>query len=579
MEASPRPSDSSATMTGPDVEAQHRGNKIPYFRYLIDQAGVTPAVLHHEYEGRGTPESPYVVDFLPDDPYNPMEIARWRKWFITLVQAFATLSVSFSSSAYTGGVGSLRAEMGVSNEVAILGVSLYVLGFAIGPLIWAPLSEIYGRQKLFFGSYLALTAFLGGAAGAPDITTLLVLRFFAGAFGSSPLTNAGGVIADMFSAEERGSATGIFAMAPFLGPAVGPIAGGFLGEAAGWRWVEGMMCIFAGILWIISSLTYPETYAPVLLSQRARKLAEQTGKSYISRIDAGRPVTTANQKLKTAMLRPWVLLFREPIVFITSVYMAIIYGTMYLCFAAFPIVFQLGRGWSPGIGGLPFVGMAVGITFATVGTILDNRRYARISAATGGNAPPEARLPPAILGSVLIPAGMFWFAWTNGPEIHWIVPIMGGAVFGAGIVLVFLSIMSYLVDAYIIYAASALAANSVLRSLFGAAFPLFTSYMYESLGNHWASSVPAFLALACAPFPFLFWKYGAAIRMKCRYASEAALVLQKMRGKHESAEQAEEEVLQEERDAAVAVAAAGGVPIAPTASRTVNEKDVRETSS
>lgn len=313
----------------------------------------------------------------------------------------------------------------------------------------------------------------------------------------------------------------------------GPIAGGFLGEAAGWRWVQGMIAIFNGVFWIISTVTYPETYIPVLLKQRAAALSKMTGKVYISKLEAGQPSRTVAQQFKTALSRPLVLLFREPIVLFTSIYMAIIYGTLYLCFAAFPIVFQLGRGWSPGIGGLAFCGLAVGMTLAVIGNIVDNKRYARVAAAHGGMAPPEARLPAAMVGSVLIPVGMFWFAWTNGPDVHWAVPIIGSGVFGAGIVLIFLSLMTYLVDSYVIFAASVLAANSVLRSLFGAAFPLFTTYMYQDLGVHWASSIPAFLAVACIPCPFIFYKYGAQIRMKCEFASEAANVLQRMRTMHE----------------------------------------------
>lgn len=432
-----------------EADESHRptaNNKISYVRTIVDQAGVTDHVLHHNYAGHGTSESPYLVEFLPDDPFNAMTFAKSRKWMITLVQAVATLSVSFASSAFSGGLGDVITDFGVSSEVAILGVSMFVLGFAIGPLFWAPLSEMYGRQKLFFFTYMALTAFNAGAAGAQTVEGMIILRFFAGAFGSSPLTNAGGVIADMFNASERGIATSIFAMAPFLGPALGPIAGGFLGESAGWRWVQGMITIFNGILWIVSTLTYPETYAPVLLQQRAKALSKMTGKVYISKLDLGVPHQSLAQKLSTALMRPWILLFMEPIVLITSIYMAIVYGTLYLCFAAFPIVFQQGRGWSPGIGGLAFIGIAVGMTIATIGSILDNKRYAKLAAAHGGAAPPEARLPPGLIGSILIPAGMFWFAWTNGPEIHWVVSIIGAGVFGAGIVLVFLSLMTYLID-------------------------------------------------------------------------------------------------------------------------------------
>jgi len=317
-------------------------------------------------------------------------------------------------------------------------------------------------------------------------------------------------------------------MAPFLGPSIGPIVGGFLGEAEGWRWVEGLMAIFTGVLWIACSLYVPETYAPVLLRKRAAKLSQMTGKVYVSKVDAYNKQTKAEQ-VKTALLRPWILLLTEPIVLLTSIYIAIIYGTLYLLFAAFPIVFQLNRGWTPGISGLAFCGVAVGMIGAVGYVIVDNRRYNRVAdRSPGGVAPPEARLPLACVGSVLLPVGLFWFAWTNGPEVHWVVPIVASGFFAAGLVMVFLSLMGYLIDSYVVFAASVLAANSVLRSLFGAAFPLFATEMYKNLGIHWASTVPAFLALACVPFPFLFYKYGDKIRMRCKYAAEAAAVLKHM---------------------------------------------------
>jgi hypothetical protein len=108
----------------------------------------------------------------------------------------------------------------------------------------------------------------------------------------------------------------------------------------------------------------------------------------------------------------------------------------------------------------------------------DNKRYKRVAASAGGFAPPEARLPMSMVGACALPIGLFWFAWTNSPDIHWMASITAGAPFGFGMILVFLGVMNYLIDAYTIYAASALAANSVLRSLFGMAFPLFTSCTY-----------------------------------------------------------------------------------------------------
>ncbi|KAL8402031.1 hypothetical protein RB596_008690 [Gaeumannomyces avenae] len=559
--ASSAASSVTATEAGVDSESLRRKEMmLSNWQLVTDPAGVNSLTLNHTYQGRGTEESPFIVDFLPDDPHNAKNYPRWKKWCFTMLQAFACLAVSFASSAYSGGVVDLIREFHVTPEVTILGISLFVVGFAVGPLLWAPLSEFYGRQILFFFTYFALTAFNCGAAAAPNMTGLIVLRFFAGVFGSSPLTNSGGVLADMFEADERGLATALFAAAPFLGPSIGPIAGGFLAQAAGWRWVAGLMAAFTGILWIAVSLLVPETYAPVLLRRRADKLTKLTGNVYVSRMDSLQPKQTMMARFKVSLSRPWVLLFREPIVLLTTIYMAVVYGTMYMMFPAFPIVFQQGRGWSVGVGGLAFIGITVGMTFSVVYAIFDNRRYARLVKECDGDVPPEARLPPAIIGSALLPIGLFWFAWTNGPEVHFIVPIIGSGVFAAGLVLVFLSLLNYLIDSYVVFAASVLAANSVLRSLFGAAFPLFTSRkssmsmsmpctlprmlcanpvlapeteMYKSLGIHWASSVPAFLALACLPFPFLFWKYGASIRAKCKYAAEAAEVLRRMRASDE----------------------------------------------
>lgn len=410
---------------------------------------------------------------------------------------------------------------------------------------------MYGRQILFFGTYGVLTAFNAGAAGSQNIQTLIILRFFAGAFGSSPLTNAGGVIADMFPASQRGLAMSVFAAAPFMGPTLGPIVGGFLGESEGWRWVEGLMAIFTGVLWIIGSLTIPETYAPVLLQNRAKALSKQTGKVYRSKIEIDRGKQSLGQSFKIALSRPWILLIKEPIVLLLSIYMAIIYGTLYMMFAAFPIVYQQDRGWSEGVGGLAFLGVAVGMMAAVIYTIPDNNRYLRAEAEAKAKgeigAAPEARLPPAMIGSICLPIGLFIFAWTNYPSIHFIVSIIFTAPFGFGMVLVFLSIMNYLIDAYTIYAASVLAANSVLRSTFGAIFPLFTTYMYDGLGIHWASSIPAFFALACVPFPFLFYHYGSTIRKKCKFAREAAETMAMLKSRpeneHQDAEESEESSL------------------------------------
>jgi hypothetical protein len=191
--------------------SQGSGQKNALTRMFLDQT----------YPGNGSKESPYLINFIPDDPQNAMLLPRWKKWTFTCLQALATLATTFASSAYSGGIEQVIRSFDISQEVATLGISLYVLGFACGPLIWGPLSELYGRRKIFFFTFMATTAFSAGAAGAGSFPALLTLRFLTGCIGSAPFSNAPAVIADMFDKSERGMAMCMFSGAPFLGPAIG----------------------------------------------------------------------------------------------------------------------------------------------------------------------------------------------------------------------------------------------------------------------------------------------------------------------------------------------------------------------
>lgn len=234
-------------MASKDCSNDLREN-IPHLRQVFDKAGVTNRVATWSFEGNGTHDDPYVVLWIDDDARNPMLYSRVKKWIITAVAALSTLAVALLSSVYAGGREGIVDEFDIGGEVFTLGVSLFVLGFALGPLLWAPLSEMYGRQILYIFTYGALTSFTAGAAGSKNIQTLLILRCLAGAVGSSPLTGAVGVIADLFNANERGPAMSMFAAAPFLGPVLGPIVGGYIGETIGWRWIQGVMAVFTGTM-------------------------------------------------------------------------------------------------------------------------------------------------------------------------------------------------------------------------------------------------------------------------------------------------------------------------------------------
>ncbi|BCS05599.1 MFS transporter [Aspergillus luchuensis] len=475
--------------------------------------------VNHLWPGNGTHDDPYIISWDENDALNARNYGAGRKGIIIAISGMSTLSVAFASSAYSGDLSAICHYFGVSDEATTLGLSLYVLGFAIGPLLWAPLSEAFGRRIMFLTTFSLFAILNIAAAVSANFASLIVLRALAGTFGAAPLTNSGGVVADLYDAETRGLAAVFYSCATFLEPVLGPIAGGFLGETQGWRWIEGLLAFYSGIMLILGIVAVPETFSIVILRRRAAMLSMQTGNFYVTSDDHRNPPGSLIRRFQEATSRPLRLLYKEPLVIVLALYMSFIYGTTYLLLAALPIVFQQVRGWSPGVGDLPFISIAIGMCFATVFMVFINRQYARkFRASQSGQRPPEARLLSAQVGAVFIPSGLFLFAWTNSPSVHWAVCMVGIAMFGFGNICVSLALVNYLVDSYVAYSASALAAATVMRSLCGAVFPLFTTYMYERLGIHWASSVPGFLSLACLPAAFILSKYGPQIRQRSKFA-------------------------------------------------------------
>ncbi|GBE82449.1 Uncharacterized transporter [Sparassis crispa] len=471
-----------------------------------------------KYAGSGTHEDPYLVEWEAGDPENPYNWRNNRKWLITFQLAMSTWTVSFCSSSYTGGLALTMKDLHMSQEVAILGVSLYVLGFGMGPLIFAPLGETYGRRIVFLGTFGVFALLhLGGSLGH-NTPTLLVTRTLAGTFGSSPLTNAGGAIGDIWTARERGFASSLYATAPFMGPVVGPIVSGWVSQTyLGWRFNFWIMFMLSVMSLIFGFLVTPETYGPVLLRWRARKLRRESEGLvvYSSVYDVGRSKSLGDI-LKVNMGRPFYFLATEPIVVLLAIYIAVAYSTLYAFFAAYPIVFQDQRHFSPGQGGLAFLGVGLGVSFGLCLAPVQNRLYWReMDRSPNGRAPPEARLYMAIIGAVCLPVGLFWFACRD--PVPWIVPVLAGVPFGTGVALIMQGITQYLMDAYQMYCASAIASTVVLRSIGAALFPLVAPLMYRRLGDGWACSIFGFLAVACMPLPYLFIKYGRWVRSKSRW--------------------------------------------------------------
>ncbi|KII93810.1 hypothetical protein PLICRDRAFT_101527 [Plicaturopsis crispa FD-325 SS-3] len=492
---------------------------------------------------------PYEVGFAENDPENPKTWSRTKRWYLTGLAAMFVFNATFASSSPSGIVLDMMKEFHMSREVGTLTIALFVAGYCVGPLLWGPLSEQYGRRPPFIIAFFVYTLFQVGCALCKNTGSILVLRFLGGTFAAAPLTNSGALMSDIWDADTRGKALAIFTLAPFAGPALGPTVAGFISvRGVSWRWLYWVLAIFAGVCWLLIVFTLPETYAPTILVTKAKRLRKETGDDrYYAPME--RIKVSWRKRVSNILLRPFRILFREAMLLAITIYMSFVYGCIYLLFEAFPIVFAEGHGFNAGISGLTFVPIAVGGALAVFGYLLIyNPRYERESAKHAPNpVPPEFRLEMALIASPIFAISFFWFAWTSYPSISIWAPLVSAGFMGFSICWIFLALINYIIDAYLFVAASALAANTVCRSLAGAAFPLFATQMYDALGTQWASSLVGFVALLLMPIPFVLKRYGPHLRQHSKYAPTKTMPASAAPPDAEAAEEAEEEEIAEER--------------------------------
>lgn len=460
-----------------------------------------------------------IVEFVENDPENPMNWSQKKKWFLTCSLGIVCFMVAFASAVVTGDMEGPMKRFGVSMEVVILTITLFVLGFGVGPLVFAPFSEEWGRQIIYNVTLGIAVIFIIPCAVAKNIGTLLVFRLLGGIAFSAPVTLIGGSLSDIWKAEERGVAMAIFSAAPFMGPVCGPLVGGYIGDNAGWRWIYYVLLIFAGVVYAFAFFFIPETHHATLLKRRAKKLTKVTGdERYKTKHQIVSPKLSSVMKI--SLTRPFLLL-SELIVFLITIYMSILYCLLYIFFFAYPIIFQEGKGWSAGKTGLTFIPIAVGVLIAVLFAPMINNDYnkrAQRYMDKGQHPPAELRLIPMMIGSWFIPVGLFIFAWTSYPTISWVGPTLAGLPCGVGFLIIYNSANNYIVDSYQHFAASALAAKTFVRSIAGATVILGTVQQYHSMGNQWATSLLGFVSLACCGIPFLFFFFGARIRLRSKYA-------------------------------------------------------------
>ncbi|KAL4913880.1 major facilitator superfamily domain-containing protein [Aspergillus aurantiobrunneus] len=477
--------------------------------------------------GAGKPYPPdlpdveaYIVDFEgSDDPMHPQNWPMKRRVILGCILTFAALVAAYGSSVFATATPGTMGEFGFGREVAALGTTLYVLGFAAGPTIWAPTSELIGRRVPLLVGMFGFDIFILATATAKDTQTVMLTRFFSGLFAASLIALVPASLSDIFNSNHRGIAIAVYTMSVFLGPYTAPFVGGYTADSyLGWRWTLYLPTIVGFLALALLLIFAQETYAPVILVQKAGILRRQTRNWAIHARQEELEIDVRELVTKN-FARPFRILFTEPIAFLITLYMSFLYGLCYAMLQAFPIVFQDVHGMSLGVSGLPFIGLITGEIAGAAFVLSFYNSYNRELAANNGVPVPEWRLPPCITGGVSFAGGLFWFGWTGfTPSIHWMAPTASGVFVGFGLTSIFMQGFNYILDSYLSFAASAFAANTMMRSMVGACFPLFTRQMFNNLGIQWAGTLLGCIAVVMVPIPVLFLIYGPRLRRMSRLA-------------------------------------------------------------
>ncbi|KAJ6010360.1 hypothetical protein N7451_001772 [Penicillium sp. IBT 35674x] len=462
-----------------------------------------------------------IVSFGPNDPGNPVNWKNSRKFLVLAAGVMQVMNSTIASSICSNAVPQIAAEFNIENEQAlVLPISIFLIGYILGPLLWGPSSEYFGRRRPLLIAYCGFMIFMLACAVANSYPSLLVFRLLNGMMASAPIATVGGLFADVHdNPTKRGRLMAYFMACTTFGPVVGPWVSGFVAVVS-WRWCFwiGLICSGASFPLV---LLMPETYGPVVLKQRAMKLRKDTGNSNIVS-----PLEVESRDIRQTFLitisRPFRMILHESIVSLTSLYLALAYAIFYLYFEAYPIIFQDLYGMSAGVAGLMFLPIGIGAILACFVFLWYDGYLARAKARKAPWAEIEEyrRLPLACLGGPLYVVSLFWVGWTSSGNIPWVVPFLSGITFGMGYLLIFMAMLNYLTDAYETLSASAQSAASCTRSILGAVLPLAAKPMFNRLGIHWACSLIAFLALGVSIIPFAFIRYGDRIRANSKFCQE-----------------------------------------------------------
>ncbi|KAJ6111229.1 hypothetical protein N7486_003464 [Penicillium sp. IBT 16267x] len=469
-----------------------------------------------------TRDGAILVDwYYTDDDENPHNWSNLKRALLATIICLYTFVVYTTSAIYTASEPGVIKEFGVSEIVATLGLSLYVLGYGTGPLLFSPLSEIpiIGRNPVYIITMFLFviisipTAFVGNFAG------LMVLRFLQGFFGSPCLASGGASIGDMYSLNALPYALMAWVAAAYCGPALGPLLSGFSVPVEGWRWSLFESIWASAPVFIIMLLFLPETSTPTILLRRAQRLRRiYNNERFMSQSEIDQKNMHFSDVAVDALIKPMEITIKDPAVLFVQVYTAIIYGIYYSFFEVFPLVYPVDYHMNLGQVGLVFlcilVACIIGIAiyFSYLYFWMDPR------IARFGWPAPEARLIPALSASFGPPIGLFLFAWTARASIHWIVPTIGITIYAATVFIIMQCVFVYIPLSYPKYAASLFAANDFFRSALACGSIMFAHPLFGNLGVARGTSVLGGLSVIGIIGIWLLYFHGSKLRALSKFA-------------------------------------------------------------
>ncbi|KAJ8120225.1 hypothetical protein ONZ43_g3013 [Nemania bipapillata] len=410
-----------------------------------------------------------------DDPTMPLNFETRRKWIVVTCLSLITLFSPLSSSILAPAISAVSADFHTTDTTkASLPVSIFLLGYAVGPLFLSPLSEIYGRAVVLSSANAFFCVWHIGCALAPSLNALIVFRFLCGVGGAGCMTLGGAVIGDLFPVVGRGKALSVWSIGPIVGPTLGPLIGAFIVGSIGWRWDPWIVFIPSTLITAALAFYLPETCHKVLIGRKVERLSRELDRDdLVNCYDApGTAKVSQTRLLMLGLTRPLKMLVLAPIILLMSTNVAFNYGTMYLMFNTIPPTFEGQYGFPTSLTGLIYLALGLGYFIGLWSfSILSDRTVLRLTKRNNGVFEPEMRLSLVVYYACLCPVTFFWYGWTTYYKVHWIAPILSLIPFGVSILGVYLPTQAYIIDAYPLYSASGLAAFTVLRSIVAAFLP------------------------------------------------------------------------------------------------------------